>query len=161
MSENLHVVATIPTDPAQGDAVRAGLDELVAATRAEEGNVSYTCYESAAAPGTFVMVEEWASQEALDAHMTTPHMAKVVRRARPRAGRRRGHPPAAPDRLSPVARATGAGQRTRTTPLPRVRRSSMSTSARPKSSRSYDAPTGGRIVPASIIGTSSAHCCSM
>ncbi|ANH37784.1 Putative monooxygenase [Nocardioides dokdonensis FR1436] len=77
MSENLHVVATIPTDPAQGDAVRAGLNELVAATRAEEGNVSYTCYESAAAPGTFVMVEEWASQEAMDAHMTTPHMAKV------------------------------------------------------------------------------------
>ena len=35
MSE-LRVVATIPTDPAAGDAVRAGLAELVAATLGEQ-----------------------------------------------------------------------------------------------------------------------------
>lgn len=77
MSENLHVVATIPTDPAQGDAVRAGIADLVAATRTEEGCVAYACYESAAAPGTFVTIEEWRTQADLDAHMTTPHIAKA------------------------------------------------------------------------------------
>ena len=75
MSEHLHVVATIPTDPAHDEAVRAGLADLVAATRAEEGCVSYACHASASAPGTFVMVEEWASQEAMDAHLRTPHLA--------------------------------------------------------------------------------------
>ena len=53
------------------------------------------------------------------------------------------------------------GHRTRTTDLPRVRRSSMSRSALPKSSRSYVVPIGGLTKPASIIGTSSAHCCCM
>lgn len=79
MSEHLRVVATIPTDPEQADAVRAGLRDLVAATQQEEGCVAYDCFESAAAPGTFVMVEQWAGQEALDAHMTAPHMAEAFK----------------------------------------------------------------------------------
>lgn len=73
----LHVVATIPTDPAHCDAVRAGLTELVAATRTEEGCVSYEAFESSAAPGTFVTVEVWRSQADLDAHMSTPHLAQA------------------------------------------------------------------------------------
>ena len=43
-------------------------------------------------------------------------------------------------------------QRTRTTDLPRVRRSSMSWRACPKPSRSYVAPTGGSIAPEIIRG---------
>lgn len=76
MSE-LRVVATIPTDPNAGDAVRAGLAELVAATRAEEGCLSYDAFESTAQPGVFVTIESWRSQEDLDAHMTTPHIARA------------------------------------------------------------------------------------
>jgi quinol monooxygenase YgiN len=79
MSQNLRVVATIPTDPGQAEAVRAGLRDLVAATQQEEGCVSYDCFESGAVPGTFVMVEEWASQEAMEAHMATPHIAEVFK----------------------------------------------------------------------------------
>ncbi len=73
----LRVVATIPTNPEMGDAVRAGLAELVAATREEAGCVEYDAFESTATPGVFVTVEEWRSQEDLDAHMTTPHIAKA------------------------------------------------------------------------------------
>ncbi|MDO3397791.1 putative quinol monooxygenase [Nocardioides sp. SOB44] len=79
MSQHLRVVATIPTAPEHAEAVRAGLRDLVAATQQEEGCVAYDCFESNAAPGTFVMVEEWASQEAMDAHMKTPHMAEVFK----------------------------------------------------------------------------------
>lgn len=74
MSE-LHVVATIPVKPEAVDQVRPALTELVAATRGEEGCLAYDLFESAAAPGTFVTVERWTDQAALDAHMATPHVA--------------------------------------------------------------------------------------
>ena len=73
----LRVVATIPTKPETGDAVRAGLAELVAATREEEGCLEYDAFESKATPGVFVTIEAWRSQEDLDAHMVTPHIAKA------------------------------------------------------------------------------------
>lgn len=76
MSE-LHVVATIPAKQGSEDAIRAALTELVEATRQEEGCVSYDLYESQAAPGTFVTVEVWRDQEALDGHMQSPHLQQA------------------------------------------------------------------------------------
>lgn len=73
----LRVVALLPTDPAHRDAVRAGVAELVAATRAEEGCYAYDAFESGATPGLFVTVEAWRNQEDLDAHMQTAHVAKA------------------------------------------------------------------------------------
>lgn len=67
----------IPTNPEGGEAVKAGLAELVAATRAEEGCIAYEAFESTAVPGTYVTIETWRSQEDLDAHMQTPHIAKA------------------------------------------------------------------------------------
>ncbi|MEO6510889.1 MAG: putative quinol monooxygenase [Nocardioides sp.] len=74
MSE-LQVVATIPAKPEAADAIRAALKELVAATLAEDGCLAYDLFESASAPGTFVTVERWTDQAALDAHMAMPHVA--------------------------------------------------------------------------------------
>lgn len=74
---NLRVIATIPTNPEMGDAVRAGLAELAAATREEDGCLEYDVFESTATPGVFVTIEAWRAQEDLDAHMTTPHVAKA------------------------------------------------------------------------------------
>ena len=74
MSE-LNVVAMIPVKPEAVDQVRAALQTLVAATRDEEGCVSYDLYESAAAPGTFVTLERWTDAASLEAHMGTPHVA--------------------------------------------------------------------------------------
>ncbi len=74
MSE-LQVVATIPAKPEAADAIRAALKELVAATLAEDGCLAYDLFESASAPGTFVTVERWTDQAALDAHLGMPHVA--------------------------------------------------------------------------------------
>lgn len=71
----LHAIAVIPGKPEAADAVREALSTLAAATRQEEGCVSYELNESAATPGTFVTVEVWRDQAALDGHMTTPHIA--------------------------------------------------------------------------------------
>lgn len=76
MSE-LQVVATIPAKPEAAVRVRAALQVLVEATRAEEGCLSYDLFESASAPGTFVTVERWSDAAALDAHMGMPHVANA------------------------------------------------------------------------------------
>ena len=55
----------------------------------------------------------------------------------------------------------GVPQRTRSTDLPSVRRSSMSTSACPISVRSYVAPIGGRMAPEVIRGSRASHCSPM
>ena len=73
----LHVVATIPVKPESTELAAAGLAQLAQATRDEEGCISYVLYESAAAPGTFVTVEEWRSQDDLDAHLASPHVAQA------------------------------------------------------------------------------------
>jgi len=76
MSE-LNVVATIPAKPEAVDAIREALQTLVTATRAEEGCLAYDLFESGAAPGTFVTVERWTDQAALDAHLQMPHVAEA------------------------------------------------------------------------------------
>ena len=51
-------------------------DKCVEATRKEDGNIFYTLYTDSANPLKFVVVEEWESKPALDAHMQTPHFAE-------------------------------------------------------------------------------------
>ncbi|MBM6401554.1 putative quinol monooxygenase [Phycicoccus sonneratiae] len=77
MSE-LHVVATIPAAPDRVEDIRAALETLVEATRREEGCLGYDLFESASAPGVFVTVERWTGQDALDAHLGTPHIAAAM-----------------------------------------------------------------------------------
>ena len=73
----LHVVATIPIRADSVDLAHSALAELVAATRAEDGCLAYEAYESGAAPGLFVTVEQWRAQDDLDQHMTTSHVARA------------------------------------------------------------------------------------
>ncbi|MDR7253124.1 quinol monooxygenase YgiN [Nocardioides sp. BE266] len=71
----LQVVATIPAKPEAVDQIRAALQVLADATRAEEGCLSYDLFESATAPGTFVTVERWTDAAALDVHLSSSHVA--------------------------------------------------------------------------------------
>ncbi|WP_024793389.1 putative quinol monooxygenase [Tomitella biformata] len=65
----IKLVATLISKDGSGEAVREILTGLTAKSRAENGCVAYELYESAAAPGTFITIEVWADQEALDGHM--------------------------------------------------------------------------------------------
>ena len=49
--------------------------KCVEATRQESGNRFYTLYTDSFDPQKFVVVEEWETKSALDAHMQTPHFA--------------------------------------------------------------------------------------
>ncbi|WP_027502752.1 putative quinol monooxygenase [Rhodococcus sp. UNC363MFTsu5.1] len=75
---DLKVVATIAAKPGSEQIVRDGLSTLAAASRGEDGCLGYELYESSAAPGTFVTVEVWTGQEALQAHMATPHLQAAL-----------------------------------------------------------------------------------
>lgn len=80
---SLHVVATIPIDPARAQDAATALRTLAETTRGESGCIAYEVYESSATPGLFVTVEEWQAQSDLDAHMQTPHVATAIGTATP------------------------------------------------------------------------------
>ncbi|HEU4963039.1 MAG TPA: putative quinol monooxygenase [Bacilli bacterium] len=46
---------------------------LVAGSTAEEGNISYQLFEQVGQPNSFIVVEEWKDQAAVDFHNNTPH----------------------------------------------------------------------------------------
>ncbi|RLV50018.1 antibiotic biosynthesis monooxygenase [Nocardioides mangrovicus] len=75
---DLRVIATIPIKPESVEELRPALIALAEGTRAEEGCLSYELFESAAAPGVFVTVEEWRGQDDLDAHMQTEHVGAAL-----------------------------------------------------------------------------------
>ena len=45
----------------------------IESTRLEEGNISYKLFSDTENGSQYSFVEEWTSQEALNAHMKTPH----------------------------------------------------------------------------------------
>lgn len=52
--------------------------ELVAETRKENGCIVYEVYQDKDRENILTMIEEWQSEEALAAHMKTPHFTRIV-----------------------------------------------------------------------------------
>lgn len=75
---HLDVVAVITAKPGSEAIVEAALRELAAESKDDHGCVSYDLYVSESAPGTFVTLEKWQSQEDIDAHMASAHIANVI-----------------------------------------------------------------------------------
>ncbi len=72
----LVIAGTIDIDPAKMDNALPAAKEMMAETHKEEGCVAYVFSRDVSDPGRFHLFECWQSQEALDAHMASPHMAK-------------------------------------------------------------------------------------
>ena len=72
------ISGTINLDPANADATYAATSTLVAATRAEPGNLAYEYTRDHNDAGYWRVFEEWEDQAALDAHMAAPHMAEFM-----------------------------------------------------------------------------------
>jgi quinol monooxygenase YgiN len=80
----IHVLAIITTKPGQRDTVLEAFRANVPAVHAEDGCIEYGAaidtqgagpIQAALGPDTFVVVEKWASLDALKAHAAAPHMA--------------------------------------------------------------------------------------
>jgi quinol monooxygenase YgiN len=53
-------------------------EELVAATRKEEGCIIYELYQDETDSSVLTMIEEWVDKAALDKHMKTEHFCRIV-----------------------------------------------------------------------------------
>jgi quinol monooxygenase YgiN len=71
-------IAQLQCKDGHADRVAAALSELVGPSRAEPGCLSYDPCRSLSDPNRLLVLEEWESQAALDAHMATPHFRAFV-----------------------------------------------------------------------------------
>ncbi len=72
------VVGRVRTDAARREAlIRVG-QTVAAASRQEAGCISYRVYEDTELENDFVFVEEWDSDDALQRHFATPHIAEFM-----------------------------------------------------------------------------------
>jgi quinol monooxygenase YgiN len=80
----IHVLAIITAKPGQRDKILEAFRANVPAVHAEQGCIEYGAaidaeglgsFQTKFGPDTFVVVEKWASVEALKAHAAAPHMA--------------------------------------------------------------------------------------
>ena len=76
----LTVVATFQARPGKESALRAALTGLLGPTRREPGCLNYDLHQSAQEPAKFLFHENWADKAALDAHLKSPHIQKLLPR---------------------------------------------------------------------------------
>ncbi|MCF0156516.1 MAG: antibiotic biosynthesis monooxygenase [Veillonella sp.] len=56
------------------------VEEIVAKSRQEEGNVFYIHSQSVENENEYVFTECWKDQEAIDTHMATEHFTRIAKR---------------------------------------------------------------------------------
>jgi len=76
MAEVVVVVKVVAAER-KVDEVLAGFEAALVETHKEEGCLAYALHRDNADPNTLVLVERWRSQDDLDAHNQTPHIAAL------------------------------------------------------------------------------------
>jgi len=74
----LRVVAHLRAQEGKGAALGEALKGLIEPTRAEPGNISYELLASLDDDRNYTFVEEYQDGDALDAHMSTPHVQAAI-----------------------------------------------------------------------------------
>lgn len=89
--QTVHVVAIITAKPGLRDQLLEAFRANVPAVLAEDGCIEYQAtidadgvgaFQSQVGDDTFVVVEKWASLDALKAHAAAPHMAAYAAKAK-------------------------------------------------------------------------------
>ncbi|TCN20479.1 putative quinol monooxygenase [Mesobacillus foraminis] len=76
----IHAVFHI--DPAKKDRFLEEIQPLIAASREEEGNISYQLQKDTEREHVYMMVEVWQDQQAVESHNSTEHFTKFVAQAK-------------------------------------------------------------------------------
>jgi quinol monooxygenase YgiN len=71
------------TNAADLEKINTLFSTLIAATRKELGCHKYDLHEVIGQPGVFIMMEEWASESAIEKHNNSQHFNAFVESARP------------------------------------------------------------------------------
>lgn len=77
----IRVVAHLTSKPESVVETREALEGFVEPTRAEAGCIRYELMQNNDDPTDFTFVEEWESDETLDAHLASPHITSFKERA--------------------------------------------------------------------------------
>lgn len=72
----LTIIANIVAKPDHVELVKAELTKLIDKTRAEQGCINYDLHQDNDNPAHFVFHENWSSQQALDEHLASDHIAQ-------------------------------------------------------------------------------------
>ena len=72
------VVGSFKAQPGKEDEGLEAFKALVEPTHAEDGCILYALHQGSDDPARLTFIERWASREALDAHLKTPHVAAVL-----------------------------------------------------------------------------------
>ena len=70
----LLIVGTIRLPPENMDGARSAMAAMIAASRAEQGCLSYSYAEDVLDPGLIHVTEYWSDQDALDRHFASAHI---------------------------------------------------------------------------------------
>jgi quinol monooxygenase YgiN len=74
----IKVVAKNKIDVDKLDTVLSLYEELVQATRKEEGCIIYELFQDVEDSSVLTMIEEWEDKASLDQHMKTEHFVRIV-----------------------------------------------------------------------------------
>ncbi|HEY9802136.1 MAG TPA: putative quinol monooxygenase [Leptolyngbyaceae cyanobacterium] len=77
-TQTLRVVARLTALPDKVEEFKTVLLGLIEPTREEAGAIKYELLQNQSDPTDFTFVEEWASGEALDNHLASPHTQATV-----------------------------------------------------------------------------------
>src|SRR5688572_30557867 len=78
MPDTVLVTAVIDLDPANRDAAIEAFKTVMEPTLQEEGCEHYSFTADLNDPGRFHVSERWASADAMNAHMASPHLAALM-----------------------------------------------------------------------------------
>lgn len=77
----LVVIATLTGRPDKREELVAALSRAAAASRGDDGCLSYVFTRDLDDEDRYLSVETWRDQAALDAHFSTPHLAELLAKA--------------------------------------------------------------------------------
>ena len=75
---SIRIVAKVVANPDSVDQVCSILSDLVEPTRQESGCISYELLQNRTDPTDFTFVEEWETDAAIDAHLTSKHIRDAL-----------------------------------------------------------------------------------
>jgi quinol monooxygenase YgiN len=71
--EYVKVIMHLTARPDAIDSLKAVLLRVAQSSRTEQGCISYQVLQDPTDPCNFTLIEDWASEAAMDNHMTLPH----------------------------------------------------------------------------------------
>ncbi|WP_076728738.1 putative quinol monooxygenase [Methylobacterium radiotolerans] len=80
-NDNLvHLIGRLVPKPGKEAELAQAIKDITPDVLREPGCIAYIPHESQSSAGTIVMIETWASQEALNRHFTAPSFTRIAAR---------------------------------------------------------------------------------